>query len=804
MENDDGFQRSQRSKTHSNRLHHARSKLYDPRKGSAYTKLSKTHETKLRKLRENERTLASSTVLRPLLSTRSCQSLCNDGSTSYVETSDSGSHDSSSDSQPPDWNNSQRKGKTAARQSQYIKSTVARRSGNVGDVVPTISLPLNLDADKNVRRSSGGRTALPPRVRDLECKLRMPDDERISVVKELQDTTGRNKAEAASSDAANASIAIESFRKSTLPSFRNSTQRPHSFSMLTFNVGLLEVRMFGIQMYQNPGYTEKRLKCVPSEIRKANADVVAFQEVYSNHHARYIIRELQDLYPYAARDDCLPVSEDFEKLYERNKKKKKRGIGMFHSGLLFLSKFPILCAKFHAWDVVTHLEAMLANKGYMEIFVDIPSVGKIAFYNMHMASASVNPESAHIENVRNEEVKQILKRTEKACRLGFAPIIIGDLNAAPNNCASNYMSFLHSGWTDSYVLSRQKAKQKRWLGFKDRRLKQNDFTFESPIVSEESIGVENVFGDNKSQKPHLEKVTIMSNMPRSRSGGNMRHTYTGTRVGSRWSRFVEYLSLQKGDRLRRAATTWRNFKANRPRANSMRLRVVHAANRRRVPKSPKLAKLHKRLLKNKLRIRVKAPCLERRAEKSARTFRERCTALFRRSRSLWMGESKPTTQAVTFTTARSRTAIDPSSVYFLVKNPSKQLKRPRVRRFYWWYRRRNFMDVTWDPKNPLNMRGPHAGCSGLRCDYIFLPPQHIAGILQGFVPSAGEILFREPIVMIDKVGSAYNCLCSAFTSMKKVMLVTLSDHYGLKITMVRKNIKPETSPTVMLRPSQSI
>eukprot|EP01068_Selenidium_serpulae_P020420 Selendium_serpulae@DN8458_c0_g1_i1.p2 len=29
---------------------------------------------------------------------------------------------------------------------------------------------------------------------------------------------------------------------------------------------------------------------------------------------------------------------------------------------------------------------------------------------------------------------------------------------------------------------------------------------------------------------------------------------------------------------------------------------------------------------------------------------------------------------------------------------------------------------TWDPRNPLNTIGPHAGCHGSRCDHIFLPP----------------------------------------------------------------------------------
>eukprot|EP00923_Selenidium_pygospionis_P045432 GHVN01078457.1.p1 GENE.GHVN01078457.1~~GHVN01078457.1.p1 ORF type:complete len:658 (-),score=177.27 GHVN01078457.1:944-2848(-) len=31
-------------------------------------------------------------------------------------------------------------------------------------------------------------------------------------------------------------------------------------------------------------------------------------------------------------------------------------------------------------------------------------------------------------------------------------------------------------------------------------------------------------------------------------------------------------------------------------------------------------------------------------------------------------------------------------------------------------------EFTWDPRNPLNTIGPHAGCHGSRCDHIFLPP----------------------------------------------------------------------------------
>ncbi|ORM39772.1 uncharacterized protein BXIN_0034 [Babesia sp. Xinjiang] len=793
MESDGETVKSNRIKSNVTGPLPRRSKLYDPRKGSAYSKLSKTHENKLRQCQEYGHGTLDATTLTGRVKLREPPRFLKDGSASYGDVSDAWLCDSSMEFKLSGTRTGTKKIQQSGHGGRYSRSIVGRNNASQKALSPTSSLPPKLDTTKVKELPSDDRSSPPPSQRDtrpFESLIQVPYLENLN--ESLMAAQKSSWLETVVAPAKNDTepILIESFRNSTLPSFRASTQLSQSFSMLTFNAGLLEVRMLGLQMYQNPGYTEKRLRCVPSEIRKADADVVAFQEVYSNNHAQYIMQELKDLYPYAARDDCLPVSKDFADLYVKSKKNRKRGIGMFHSGLLFLSKFPILCAKFHAWDVVTHLEALLANKGYMEIFVDIPAVGKIAFYNMHMASASVNPESSHIENVRNEEVKQLLKTTERACRLGFAPIIIGDLNAAPNNCASNYMSFIHSGWTDSYVLSRQKVKQKKPLGMREKRMtKGGSETMSSPSLND-SIGVENVFGDDRCQRPQLDKVTVLSNLPRSKSGGNIRLSQWSVQEGSRWSRFMEYFAPSKHDRMRRSDATWQNVRAYYPRGSSMSLRVLrcHTLENVRTPKSKKMAKLQKRLVKHRLRVSVRAPCLEGRKNTNAKTFREKCYALFRRSRSLWVTEPKPAGQPPSLLSSRSRVEIRTSEVYFHIKNPAMQLKVPRVKRFYWWYRRRNFMDVTWDPRNPLNMHGPHAGCSGLRCDYIFLPPQNIAGILQGFTPSSGEILFRDPIVVIDKMGSAYNCLCSTFTSMKKVMLVTLSDHYGLKITMARKNV----------------
>lgn len=85
-------------------------------------------------------------------------------------------------------------------------------------------------------------------------------------------------------------------------------------------------------------------------------------------------------------------------------------------------------------------------------------------------------------------------------------------------------------------------------------------------------------------------------------------------------------------------------------------------------------------------------------------------------------------------------------------------------------------DFTWDPENPLNSIGPHAGCHGLRCDYVFLPPHHFAAGLYPFLPVAADILMRDPRVLVD---------ACCFGCFGEVMLVTLSDHYAVRIVLRR-------------------
>jgi endonuclease/exonuclease/phosphatase family metal-dependent hydrolase len=73
-------------------------------------------------------------------------------------------------------------------------------------------------------------------------------------------------------------------------------------------------------------------------------------------------------------------------------------------------------------------------------------------------------------------------------------------------------------------------------------------------------------------------------------------------------------------------------------------------------------------------------------------------------------------------------------------------------------------EVTWDPMNPLNRKGPHRRCPPQRIDHVFARKEDIdRGVV---VPTRSEIIFCDPIVRLPE--GPY---------------VPVSDHFGLRIEM---------------------
>ncbi|CAG9480331.1 unnamed protein product [Plasmodium vivax] len=291
-----------------------------------------------------------------------------------------------------------------------------------------------------------------------------------------------------------------------------------NLSFMSFNTGLLEYKICGVCIYQNPPFISNRLLHIPFALKKTNADIIALQEVYDEKHVEYLKNHLAANYPFCARDNycsdafkerfsdvSVAREDEFDEgsredgsdspggrddlsgrtpnSHENGKrtgtsanhpnggnKKESRGrkkkYFALHHGLLVFSKYPIIYSFFHGFKHVTYLEHFFGTKGFLEVIIDVPFFSYITLVNMHLASGAADTESKYIERVRDFEIKQIMEIARNAEKRNTIPIIIGDLNAAPNLCPNNYSSFIKRGWKDAWLYARnvKKKKTKQLIG----------------------------------------------------------------------------------------------------------------------------------------------------------------------------------------------------------------------------------------------------------------------------------------------------------------------------------------------------
>ena len=188
--------------------------------------------------------------------------------------------------------------------------------------------------------------------------------------------------------------------------------------IVTLNCGLMNINIFGLTVFSNPPYSDKRIKFIPNEIKKINADIVALQECFNINYVRTIIDELKEVYPYSSAFN----TETLTKL---------------SNGLILLSKYPIKNSKFKEYEVNHPLESMFSTKGYLSSTIDIPNIGLLNLINLHTTSFGDAPEDNNeilTDNKRilNNQLKEILSQ------INSKTIILGDFNCGPNNSTFNY------------------------------------------------------------------------------------------------------------------------------------------------------------------------------------------------------------------------------------------------------------------------------------------------------------------------------------------------------------------------------
>eukprot|EP00914_Ancora_sagittata_P014884 GHVO01029231.1.p1 GENE.GHVO01029231.1~~GHVO01029231.1.p1 ORF type:complete len:629 (+),score=97.78 GHVO01029231.1:876-2762(+) len=463
-------------------------------------------------------------------------------------------------------------------------------------------------------------------------------------------------------------------------------------TLLTFNAGLLEYKLCGINMYANPPFAKHRVLHIPVAIRASEADIVALQEVYDEQKTDYIVNTLRLTLPFVGRrasGNCMTL----------------------HNGLLVLSKFPIVDTKFHPFQKVTAIERIFGSKGMLEVRIEIPGMGVVTVINCHLASGAVDPESEAMENLRNEEVQQLLDLADVIHDRGDTPIILGDLNAAPNTCSSNYNAFIKNGWRDVYIHSTMKQEERKRV--------ETAPTEVASTSSAQDVYIDRPTGDVLPMEYYEEAVHAMMHNDSDSDPADI-STINPPSTSDDGERCTTHLlgQQERTDVEEDPADFQGPRKAKAFFSNLMGSFSGDASAR----------------YLSDVDIRLEARRL-------ASEFIASHTPQWLRS------QDDDVDEEMEFGSN--------SRIIQRVMDSTRHI-------------------VTWDPDNPLNTIGPHAGCHGQRCDHILLPPLSQARGLGRLEPRESHIIFKEPRVVVDG-----NC----FGLLGKSMIVTLSDHYGLKTVL---------------------
>lgn len=185
-------------------------------------------------------------------------------------------------------------------------------------------------------------------------------------------------------------------------------------SLLTLNLGLLA---WGPLWAPFCAHGPERLAAAPARLRACGADVVALQEVYSARHRRFIAGALRDLYPYAAA----PETDEL----------------LLGSGLMLLSRHPIVGQSFTALPRRPGMAAKLSRPGCLRVLIDLPGAGPVPVVNTHLPAFAGDRQ-------RQREAAHLLGIGEDA-------ILLGDFNCSPAVDADVYRRILCAGYRDAFT-----------------------------------------------------------------------------------------------------------------------------------------------------------------------------------------------------------------------------------------------------------------------------------------------------------------------------------------------------------------
>ena len=134
-------------------------------------------------------------------------------------------------------------------------------------------------------------------------------------------------------------------------------------SVLTFNTGLTEIRLFGAALYEDVPHVIARAAHLAPALRRVDADIVLLQELVPQRVKKGLAAELRDLYPHRAG-----IEEDTR---------------FYGTGLLTLSRYPIEEASCKPFANQTLEEGLFGPRGMLGCTVRTPGLGPCRVINLH-------------------------------------------------------------------------------------------------------------------------------------------------------------------------------------------------------------------------------------------------------------------------------------------------------------------------------------------------------------------------------------------------------------------------------------
>ena len=247
--------------------------------------------------------------------------------------------------------------------------------------------------------------------------------------------------------------------KHILFEYSNSTDmtKPtnNKLSILSYNLGLLRIKIPFRSDWEFTPHLEERLEYVSESLISKDADIIVLQEIYSLKHQDILIEQLKHNYPYSSRSGI------------------KRSFSLNADGLLTFSKFPILSGSFTRFESTPLIEKIVVIKGYLSTRINIDSNTSVTLINTHLtAGGLLEPESKKADIIRSREIKELQNiRIRDTSSTNF--VLAGDFNTGTkprdkdgNTFVSknNFELLTSNGWTSAYdsILSNQDLDDYTW------------------------------------------------------------------------------------------------------------------------------------------------------------------------------------------------------------------------------------------------------------------------------------------------------------------------------------------------------